>query len=279
MILNEIKKHGTIDFPIELYKVDKTKTYYEMICHFHESLEIVRVVKGILTINLNENTYKLKENEVVFINSSVVHSAIPDNCIYDCIVFDTSMLLNQNGTIKSFIENLLNHNIVIDEKIENKEVISLINNLISALEINDSFKVIGLLYLLYSEIIKNNLYHKIINFKNSLDLNIERIKKSIEYIYTNYDKNISLKDIANESNLSSKYFNKVFKDYTNKTPIEFLLIHRIEVSKYLLTNSNKTISEIAYDSGFNDMSYFIKTFKKISNISPLKYRKLNIKTI
>jgi len=57
MIYNELKQHGTEDFPIEMYHIEKNHTRYEMSAHWHNEIEIIRVLKGELNIKLNNNTY------------------------------------------------------------------------------------------------------------------------------------------------------------------------------------------------------------------------------
>jgi AraC-like DNA-binding protein len=60
---------------------------------------------------------------------------------------------------------------------------------------------------------------------------------------------------------------------TTKTPVEYLNTYRIERASGMLLNSGKSVTDIAFSCGFNDLSYFIKTFKSIKGITPAKFRK------
>ena len=73
--------------------------------------------------------------------------------------------------------------------------------------------------------------------------------------------------------MSPTYFSYVFKQITGRTFTEYLNYLRIMKAKELLTNSNKTVSGISYEVGFNDPAYFDRVFKKEVGMSPGKYRK------
>ena len=90
---------------------------------------------------------------------------------------------------------------------------------------------------------------------------------------SNYDSQITLDDMAEAAGMSPKYFCYFFKEMTAKTPIEYLNLYRIEKASRKLINSDTSVTDIAYSCGFNDLSYFIKTFKHIKGKTPAKFRK------
>lgn len=79
--------------------------------------------------------------------------------------------------------------------------------------------------------------------------------------------------MAKQANMSQKYFCVYFKEMTRKTPIEYLILHRVECAAKKLRATDESIFDIALSCGFNDLSYFIKTFKKVKGITPAKFRK------
>lgn len=89
---------------------------------------------------------------------------------------------------------------------------------------------------------------------------------------------IGLEDIASILKMNEKYFCKFFKQMTNKTPIEYLNWYRIECACEKIKSSSLSLTEIAYDCGFNDTSYFTKVFKKYNGMSPREYKKLYFKS-
>ena len=102
---------------------------------------------------------------------------------------------------------------------------------------------------------------------------IMQLKQALEYIEASYTTTVSLQDISESVQMSPKYFCRFFQEMTHRTPIEYLNNYRIERACYLLLTTNQTITEIAYNTGFNDLSYFIKTFKKYKGTTPKQYLK------
>jgi len=276
---NELKQHGTLDFPIQLYHVDKNHPKFEMASHWHQSLEIIRIMEGNLEIKLDKRIFNAKKGDVVFVNSEVIHSAIPsENCVYECIVMHLELLFTKDEASKFFIESILNSDYIIEEFIPKSDTILArdINNLFNAMNNMSSgykFKVIGSLYQLFGTIIDNHLYRSSHYSEESLkDKSIPKLKKVLYFIRSNYDKPITLEDMAEYTEMSPKYFCSFFKKMTLKTPMEYLKAYRIERAARMLLNTDESVTDIAYSSGFNDLSYFIKTFKEVKGVTPQKFR-------
>lgn len=98
------------------------------------------------------------------------------------------------------------------------------------------------------------------------------IKDAIHYIRNNLDKEISLKDLADEANLSTYYFAHCFKHETGFAPIEYVINTRLEQTKVLLARTNKTIADIAYEVGYSSASSLNNMFLKRTGMSPRQYR-------
>lgn len=98
------------------------------------------------------------------------------------------------------------------------------------------------------------------------------VTRAIEYITDNYQNKMSLFDLASETHYSPYHFSRLFKRHTGKTPFEFLLDLKIEKAKNLLKQTNHSISEICYLSGFSSNSYFSQIFKKKTGVSPSHYK-------
>ncbi|WP_298843619.1 helix-turn-helix transcriptional regulator [Clostridium sp.] len=98
------------------------------------------------------------------------------------------------------------------------------------------------------------------------------VETSISFIRTHYMHNITLEDICHEVKLTPSYFGKLFKDYNDKTPFEYLHMVRIQKSEELLL-LGYSITEASEAVGFNDPFYFSKVFKKIKGLCPRDYMK------
>lgn len=99
------------------------------------------------------------------------------------------------------------------------------------------------------------------------------------YISENYDKALTLDDIAGHLNVSKSHFAHLFKSYTNQTFIDYLTAERVKHAESLFSNSNMHIIDIAFESGFSSISSFNRAFKKIKGISPSEFRATMIEKI
>lgn len=98
------------------------------------------------------------------------------------------------------------------------------------------------------------------------------VSETHKYIEANYDRAITLCDLAKNACISPSYFSKKFKDATGMPPMEYVLSIRLTNAKHLLSSSDLTVCEIAHICGFNDAAYFSYYFKKKLGTSPKAYR-------
>ncbi len=129
----------------------------------------------------------------------------------------------------------------------------------------------SLLYMLFSELIENTRENIIIN-KNIFSRKYY-IRKSIEFIQSNYMKDISISQLASHVGLNRSYLSSLFKQVLNTSPHRYLSQYRINKACELLKDKSFSIEEVANMTGYNDPVVFQKFFKNIMGISPNKYRK------
>ncbi|AXX91658.1 hypothetical protein CPU12_04510 [Malaciobacter molluscorum LMG 25693] len=101
----------------------------------------------------------------------------------------------------------------------------------------------------------------------------KQIKQSVIWMKENIHKQISIKDVANEINLTLKTFNRRFKKSLNTTAIKYLQDLRVEKAKELLISTNKSFAQITFEVGYFDENSFRKLFKSRTSINPMDYRK------
>ncbi len=99
------------------------------------------------------------------------------------------------------------------------------------------------------------------------------IRKSRDYIEKHIDEKITLDQAASVANMSASHFCRVFKKATDMNFSEYVARHRVEKAKEMLVESNYTMAHVAYDCGFNSVTDFNRTFKKITGITPTEYRR------
>jgi len=101
---------------------------------------------------------------------------------------------------------------------------------------------------------------------------MDKIKKAKVYINCNYQRPITIDDLAYHVGMNRTSLCIAFKKATKRTIIGYLTDLRIRVAKYLLKNENGTIADCCYKSGFNDVPHFNRIFKKRLGVSPSQYR-------
>ena len=101
------------------------------------------------------------------------------------------------------------------------------------------------------------------------------IQDAVEYINKNYGSDISLDCIAKLCSLSRSFFSKKFKEVTGFGFSEYLTLVRIKNAERLLSDGKKSVTDIAFECGFNDSSYFASKFKELIGTTPKRYQKAN----
>lgn len=103
-------------------------------------------------------------------------------------------------------------------------------------------------------------------------------KEMVSYIQQNFTGKISLKEFGEQFHLSEKYISRYFKEHFHITLSQYITYLRLENAKQLLQDTDLSVTETAMQSGYQNVSYFIRSFKKTYGISPLKYRNSGILT-
>ncbi len=278
MSYNELKQHGTEDFPIELYHIEKEHARYEMSAHWHSEIELIRVLEGVLNVRLNHRSFAVGPGGIVFVNPETLHQAYPEECIYECLVFHPDCIPALDDDSKEFMEGIKNLEYIVDEYQPNGEsaLARGVNRLFEIMETDSlgrKLKVIGALYQLFGDVLDHGQYQTAETRPPSADKKIPKLKTVLSFIRGHYQSAITLEDIAKAAGMSRKYLCSFFKEMTTKTPMEYLKLYRIERAARKLINTDMNVTDVALSCGFNDFSYFIKTFKQIKGTTPAKYRK------
>ncbi|MDT8862592.1 AraC family transcriptional regulator [Alkalihalobacillus sp. MEB130] len=123
----------------------------------------------------------------------------------------------------------------------------------------------------------------IYNMINGLSIKQEKqqnetspVDQAIQFIKSNIDRQITLKEIASHVNLSPFYFSHIFKAETGYAPIEFSTKNRIDTAKHLLKTTSLSIADIAFHVGYSSSSGFINIFYKKVGFTPTEFRNLTI---
>lgn len=271
-------QRGTVDFPFEYHHVTPLHPQYNMSLHWHVEFEIIRVLEGTLQLAIDEQEYAVSHDSCIFIPAGSVHSGIPYDCTYECIVFDMNMLMNKNDSCCKLIRKIIDHEVE-PKYVYAKSYNDIHQTVWSMFEAIASKKegyqlvVLGALYQMIGSIFSNQYYNPAPAQPPRNHKRIIQLKTALEFMESSYNTQLSLEEMSESVNMSPKYFCRFFQEMTHRTPIDYLNYYRIERACYQLMTSDQSITEVAYNSGFNDLSYFIKTFKKYKGTTPKKYLK------
>ncbi len=111
-----------------------------------------------------------------------------------------------------------------------------------------------------------------IMFTGQKDHEDEPIKDAQEFIEHNFQKKITIDELAEMSAMGRRTFERRFKKATSNTVVEYVQRVKIEAAKKSLEHNRKQVSEVMYDVGYTDTKAFRTTFKKITGLSPIDYR-------
>lgn len=106
------------------------------------------------------------------------------------------------------------------------------------------------------------------------DANAEnKIKVAIAYMKQNFERNITINELAQRYDMSPNYFSTMFKKEMNQSAVNYLTTLRMEKAAWYLTNTDKNVTDISRCVGYEDSQYFFRVFKKAMGVTPLMYRK------
>lgn len=280
--LHEKLQHGTLDFPLEFHHIDEHHPRYIMNYHWHAEYEMIRILSGELDMTLDEHRYEVRRGDLIFVNGGVLHSGMPeDGCVYECLIFDLNPFLKYLPPCAAYIQRILNRSAFVLEHFPSAEQNPEFRNLHRvADEAFDSMKeqrtgyeltAYGELCHFFGLVFEQHLYHESEPTKRKGYRQIIQFRNVVDYIDQHYSQDISLKDLSDAASMSPKYFCRFFRQMTHRTPMDYLNYQRIEHACYQLSTTDTSVTNVAYSCGFNDLSYFIKTFKKYKGVTPGKY--------
>ncbi|MBX9138612.1 MULTISPECIES: AraC family transcriptional regulator [unclassified Clostridium] len=245
--------------------------------HWHNSIEILYITSGNLQVDIGKYSYALKKDDCILINSGNVHST-------RCIDGNTSILLQiPSGLLKRYIPNYKNH--YFDLSINsndgsNNENLNKIKEILKSMKDLKTYPcevghlrfaslLFEFLFLLY-----NNFRITITNDKlNHSNVSLSNLEPVLDFTRQNYNKHISIKEVADVAHLQPEYFCRKFKQFMGQTYLDYLNEIRLSHIYMDLLNTKDSISNIMERHGFSNYKLFYKIFKEKFNCTPREVRK------
>ena len=259
---------------------NRIKDNFDFPIHFHDEYELLFIKngKGIKRI-IGDSVEEIDDIELVFIGSNLFHGWEMNNSnsekIYEICIHIQNDLIDNNlldrsifGPIKKMFENS-KHGILFSNETA-FELMPKLEKLSKSKDFNNFLDFMSILNELANS--KNQrLLSEYIPEKEDFGRGL-RIKKVHDYIHRNFRKKITLQEISELINMTPISFNRFIKKRTNRTFISYVNDVRVSYAARLLIETELSISEISYKSGFNNIANFNRIFKKTKRITPSQFR-------
>ena len=280
--LKENKPHGTKDDPFSTYHIETAGRSFQIPVHWHDEFEIIYVRSGFLTVSISGESYIGKTGDAFVVSPGNLHLMGSQTGTVDYytflfplkyISFRTDDMLDEklleplnsghlmicprvNDTAKELCEQLIE---IYEAKNDESE---------SKITTQVRTKIILLQFIL-------EMWKKGFVIENDTSGRNTVEKEMVSYIQQNFTGKISLREFGEQFHLSEKYISRYFKEHFHITLSQYVTYLRLEHAKQLLQDTDIPVTDVAMQSGYQNVSYFIRSFQKAYAVSPLKYRKNN----
>lgn len=215
------------------------------------------------TTYINSVSAPIRKNMVICAKPGQVRNTrFPYKCYYIHLVVQEGVILDVLMNTPDFFET---------DKADHykqffSELIYHYNSFSQFEDIKVQSMILDMIYSLHRDVFKRQN-------KRSFGGNISVVEKTLEYIEHNLTEDLSLNTLAELNSVSPIHFHNVFKTSTGMTLRKYVEEQRLKKAIYLLLTTSLTLTEIAYECGFNSQSYFSYAFKRKMNCSPREYIK------
>ena len=248
--------------------------------HWHPEIEIIYVQNGSVDCYIGTEKFVLTQGYGLFVNSGVLHRyEAKDNNLMPNIVFATRVFGEaQSRIITKYVKPILDSNIsfqILSPHIEwQNNILNTLKKIFELQNQNGSFEFETLINLFelwkifYDNIQLKSEYQP----KSRENLHRSQLQIMMQFIHSNYNKNITLSDIASAVYISKNSALQVFQKGINIPPISYLIQYRLARAAELILSTDKTITSIALETGFENVGYFCRKFKEHYLMTANDYR-------
>ncbi|MFC6289317.1 helix-turn-helix domain-containing protein [Levilactobacillus angrenensis] len=288
---SDLREHITYDnhvIPLSIC-VDHFDDYYqrEWDCHWHEEYEFGVVTQGKLRYTLyggadGPQDVVLHPGEGIFINANVLHSAkaLVANTVIDCFVLSKTIfklkLFDAFGeqVLEPIAQSGLSGLFLPPHDPQNREIIASIQKLCALPEAGITYELQGLELTMH---IWRHLIIAIQSRPEAAELGGStktdgRLKRIIRFVHENYRRDILIDELAQQAHISRAECFRIFKATLHKTPTQYVTDYRMSMATMLLTDTQRTLADIAVSCGFKTASYFGRKFRARFGMTPRQYQ-------
>lgn len=278
----ETIQHGSKEYPFHFYYDNLELFDFHCIeWHWHTEFEFVYVETGTVYFGISDKQFALSEGQGVFINSKILHryfsqgnAIVPNFVLMPYFIAAQDSLIYQKYVLP-IMASPMDYQIFSSDIPWQAEVLSLMREMMAAqekasdVELVNSYLIQKIWHILYQNTDVEYMGKK----ENYSASSQARLQLMMQYIHQKFAYNISLSDIADQAKVSKSTALNLFQRYLGISPVTYLVNYRLQEAAKLLASTEKKVSVISKDTGFDSVDYFCKAFKKYYKLTPTEYRK------
>lgn len=278
----ETIQHGSKEYPFHFYYDNLELFDFHCIeWHWHTEFEFVYVETGTVYFGISDKQFALSEGQGVFINSKILHryfsqekAIVPNFVLMPVFLAPQDSLIYQKYVLP-IMSSPMDYQIFSSDIPWQAQVLSLMREMMAAqekasdVELVKSYLIQKIWHILYQNTDVEHMGKK----ENYSASSQARLQLMMQYIHQKFAYNISLSDIADQAKVSKSTALNLFQRYLGISPVTYLINYRLQEAAKLLASTEKKVTVISKDTGFDSVDYFCKAFKKYYKLTPTEYRK------
>lgn len=278
----ELVSHGFADFPFQYYYEDVGK--FDNRCidwHWHREFELVSVTEGMVHCSIGNIHYILEPGDGVFINSGVMHRFLSTGtAIIPNVLFAPEFIAGEGSSIYEkfiapFLFSGISHFVLRGRNPWQSHLLSILSDLYKLCEVQTAtweLDAHALVCQIWSILYLHRDEFATMENAGVNRLSQARFKRMTHFIEQNYEKRLTLEDIAQSVGVSKREALRCFQCSVPLSPIEYLNKYRLNQAKTLLLHTDRSITDIAESTGFESTSYFDRLYKREYHMTPGRHR-------
>lgn len=282
--LQETKIHGTITFPYSVYRGRIPEWIPSFPLHWHDDFELIYCTRGQIQVTLWGQAHTLCTRDLIMILPHAVHSIEQSSAKsgeYFNIMFHPSLFkgIGEDPCYDKYVLPFLNGEKTMDcfhpagspfNQAATPCVLSMYGSRRESYSTQELVIKSNLFLLLHY---MNQYSTAAASDNRSLQLSYSRLKNALYYVQKFYDHEISIREVSEQCGFSESHFMKLFREFTGMGFNAYLVNYRLELAAKQLSETDYKVIDIMHNCGFQNQSYFTRTFQKKYHQSPLAYRK------
>ena len=281
--LRETRTHGSSDFQFEYYFDDIkkfNKQYVEW--HWHNEIEIIFVDRGPIDCLIGNERIRIHAGDGMFINSGIIHRfESPATGHMPNILFTPEFIAPSSSLVyKKYVYPIISSNcsyvLLKSDVAWQADILNTLRRIYEEAQTRGLMRELTLQTLvcsMWSELfvqIQSSLSQR--NAEGNIFIQ-PRLQMMLQFISEEYSRKISLEDIAASANISKSEALRCFHFGVQTTPVNYLIEYRLNRAREALSTTKNTVTAVALSTGFDNVGYFCRLFKKTYGISPKAFQK------